>query len=259
MTSYDVTGPAGAPVILFLHGARMTRKMWLPQMETLAGECRVIALDLPGHGARAEIRFEMEAAVREIAEALDAATSGRALVVGSSLGDYASLEFAARCPDKVAGLVLAGCTLNIRGMAGLPFRAGVRLLRRLKGPWLTRTHEKLCRRLFPASIAEPIIEAGFYFDAVPDALNELLGQDFLPLLRAFPGPVLFLNGRRDLVFRGNEAAFVAACPNARLQVIRRTGHRCSLERPRDFTGAVRGFARSLSWETPGAAPGPASG
>ena len=246
MARFDAAGPAEANAILFVHGARMTRKMWLPQMEALAGEYRVVAVDLPGHGGLAGTPFQMEAAVRGIAEAIDAATSGRAILVGSSLGGYVSLEFASRHPDKVAGLVLSGCTLNIRGVVALPFRVGVRLLRGLDERWLTWTHEKLCRWMFPPSLAEPIIEAGFYFDAVPDALQALMGKNFLPMLRAFPGSVLFVNGQRDIVFRWNEAAFVATAPDAQLQIIRWGSHRCSLEHPRAFTEAVRRFADALS-------------
>jgi pimeloyl-ACP methyl ester carboxylesterase len=147
----------------------------------------------------------------------------------------------------VAGLVLSGCTLNIQGTVAVPFRVGARVLQGCDERWLTWIHEKLCRRMFPPSVAEPIIEAGFYFDAVPAALQALVGKDFLPVLQAFPGPVLFLNGQRDLIFRWNEAAFVATAPNARLQVIRWGSHRCSLERPQAFTDAVRHFAQSIGW------------
>lgn len=46
----DVAGPREAFPIVLLHGAAATRKMWVPQMEALSDEFRVIALDLPGHG-----------------------------------------------------------------------------------------------------------------------------------------------------------------------------------------------------------------
>lgn len=246
-TSYDAAGPVGAPAIMFVHGTRVNRKMWLPQVQGLADDYRVLAMDLPGHGALADARFGLEAAMEAMTGVLDQEAADRALLVGSSLGGYMSLEFAGRLPDRVAGLVLSGCSLNIRGAAALPFQIGARVLGRVSERWLIRVHEELCRRMFPPAFAEPIIEAGFSFKAVPDALQVLIGKDFLLLLWEFAGPVLFLNGQRDRIFCWNQAAFVAAARDGRLQVIPRGSHRCNLEYPEAFTEALRGFARSISW------------
>ena len=84
---------------------------------------------------------------------LDQEAADRALLVGSSLGGYMSLEFAGRLPDRVAGLVLSGCSLNIRGAAALPFQIGARVLGRVSERWLIRVHEELCRRMFPPAFA----------------------------------------------------------------------------------------------------------
>src|SRR5262249_38693632 len=86
--AYDVAGPAGARPILFVHGTRVTRSMWLPQLRGLADEYRVLATDLPGHGALAHQRFEPEAAMQQIGAVLDDEGCERALLVGSSLGGY---------------------------------------------------------------------------------------------------------------------------------------------------------------------------
>jgi pimeloyl-ACP methyl ester carboxylesterase len=216
-TSYDVAGPAGARPILFVHGTQ------------------------------ADMRFGTDAAIQQVAAVLNAEGSERALLVGSSLGGYLCLEFACRYPERVVGLVLSGCTLNLRGPIALPFRAGGWFLGRISERHLVAIQAALCRRVFPAAIAEPLIEAGFYFAAVPDALQALVGRDFRPLLRECASPVLFLNGQRDRVFRWHERAFVAAARNARLQLIPRGSHRCNLEYPGAFSAAVRSFAREIGW------------
>lgn len=51
----DIAGPADARPIVFLHSVQLTRKMWLPQVEALSSEYRLIAPDLPGHGALAGV------------------------------------------------------------------------------------------------------------------------------------------------------------------------------------------------------------
>jgi pimeloyl-ACP methyl ester carboxylesterase len=137
--------------------------------------------------------------------------------------------------------------LNLRGPVALPFRAGGWLLGRVSERRLAVIQAALCRRVLPAAIAEPLIEAGFYFAAVPDALQALVGRDFRPLLRECAAPVLFLNRQRDRVFRLHEQRFVAAAPDARLQLISRGTHRCNLEYPTAFAEAVRQFARSIVW------------
>ena len=50
LPAYDVMGPPHAFPIVLIHGAAWTRNMWLPQIEALSDEFRVLAIDLPGHG-----------------------------------------------------------------------------------------------------------------------------------------------------------------------------------------------------------------
>ena len=58
---YDVAGPRDAFPIVLVHGAAATRKMWVPQLEALSDEFRVIAPDLPGHSAQREQPFQLKA------------------------------------------------------------------------------------------------------------------------------------------------------------------------------------------------------
>ena len=96
---------------MFLHGTRLTRAQWLPQLRRLSDRYRCIAVDLPGHGARRGEPFTMAGASDAVVAAIEAeAPAGRAVIVGLSLGGYVAIETAERCPERVAGLVLAGCS-----------------------------------------------------------------------------------------------------------------------------------------------------
>src|SRR5450759_1431027 len=79
--AFDVAGPEDAPTLVFLHGTRVTRAMWDPQVAALTERYRVVAVDLPGHGVFAAMPFRMPRAVA-IARSVIDRNGGRAIVVG---------------------------------------------------------------------------------------------------------------------------------------------------------------------------------
>ena len=93
-SAFDVVGPQNAFPIVLVHGVSWTRKMWMPQLEALSDEFRVIAIDLPGHGALREQPFQLKAAVQAVMESLRQQTDDRALIVGLSLGGYVAMAYA---------------------------------------------------------------------------------------------------------------------------------------------------------------------
>ncbi len=126
---YTVSGPLGAPTLVFVHGTRLTRAAWGPQVAGLSDTYRTIAVDLPGHGTLADREFTLDAAADHLAAAIDAAaTDRRAIVVGLSLGGYVAMELAARSPERVRGLVLAGATAEPTGPKMLPYLALARVM-----------------------------------------------------------------------------------------------------------------------------------
>jgi pimeloyl-ACP methyl ester carboxylesterase len=239
-------GPTGAPAILFVHGTRLTRSAWAGQLTGLGGEFRVIAVDLPAHGSRADESFAREPAADLLADTIrDQAAGGSAVVVGLSLGGYVAMALAARQPDRVRGLVLAGATAEPTGARSIPYRALAVALDRFDGPALTRLNAWFFRRRYPPEIAEPIVAGGFWSKGGATALRALFGQRFTPRLAAYPGPTLILNGQWDLLFRLSAGTFAAAAADARRVQLAGALHLSNLDRPAAFNEAVRRFARSL--------------
>lgn len=244
----DVQGPSSAHAILFLHGAAVTGRMWLPQVQALVGEYRLLAPDLPGHGTRSAKGFRLAAAVEEVSGLIEREAAGRALLVGSSMGGYVAVALAHRYQQQAAGLVLSGCSVSFRGLLGLYVRVAGPLVRYVVPKrWSERLMQRSFRRILPANVADAVIGAGLYPKAVGEALVELAGKDFRAMLRSFPGPVLILNGENDKPNRRAERGLVAAASRAELQIIPDASHACSLERPEAFTAAVRHFAKSIGW------------
>jgi pimeloyl-ACP methyl ester carboxylesterase len=247
---FDAAGPVNAPAILLVHGSVVTRKMWLPQLQGLAGEYRLIAPDLPGHGTMAQVPFTFDAAAGSLAELICQETAGRALVVGLSLGGYVAIELARRHPDRVAGLVLSGCSINFEGVLGLYLKLVSGLMRR---GWLKQSYtqtEQKTRQMIPpalADVAEAQLQAGVYPEALGPAFAEMAGKDFTIPLGRYPGPVLILNGEKDSGPRRGEARFAAALQQGRVEIVPGAGHACNLDNVEGFNQAVRGFAQSIGW------------
>lgn len=250
--AYDVAGPSDAPVVCFLHGTRLTRSMWASQMTELADAYRVVAADLPGHGSEAARPFTLEGAADHVAAVIRAvAADGRAVVVGLSLGGYVAMVLAARHPGTVRGLVLSGASAEPLGWRSLPYRWLAWALERGDGPRLDALNRRFFRHRFPVAIADPIIAGGFWSAGGAAALRALLGRSFVPLLAAYEGPVLLINGEYDLPFRLSAGAFRRAVANARWVRLQGATHLANLDRPEAFSVAVRRFMAALE-------PGPPS-
>ena len=244
---YDVAGPRNAFPIVLVHGAAATRKMWIPQMEALADEFRVIAVDLPGHGKLREQPFRLEAAAQAVMESLRQQTNERALIVGLSLGGYVAMACAHEHSQEIAGLVLSGCSIDYRGAIGiLSWLDSSIVTTFFSEDRLSRMQAKTLRSMFPEALVEPQLKAGFSWKVAPQAYRELASHDFYAMLGSFPGPALILNGENDKLNRKREAVLLRATRDGQLQMVKQAGHLCNLEQPEVFTHQVRTFAKRLS-------------
>ncbi|WP_405691917.1 alpha/beta fold hydrolase [Streptomyces sp. NBC_01185] len=231
--------------IVFVHGTRFSAGQWSMQLAALRDEFPVIAVDLPGHGDRSAQPWSLSAATEIISSAVDSLGCGPALVVGHSLGGYASLEFARRCPEQLRGMILAGASASTRGLRAVPYRLVAGLVPRMPADRLTRWNDRLLRRLYPRDVVEATIRAGYAFHTLPAAWGDVLGRFDAGAMRHVKAPVLILNGEKDAVFRAGEADFARAHPHARVELIPRARHLANFDDPDAFTDAVRRFARQL--------------
>lgn len=229
------TGDAVLPVLL-VHGIRTSRTMWRAQVEALeeAGR-RVVAVDLPGHGTRMGEEFTLAAAREVIADGVEE-LGGRVLLVGLSLGGLLAVDYAARHPDQVAGLVAAACSTSPQ----VRLRAGWAEVSR----WIERTpgsgaqlNAFVVRTFLSPQGALDIGAGGFALTVMSQALREVAELDPESDLAAARYPVWLVNGRFDH-FRMQEARMLRAARSSgrpvRHVVVPHARHLVSLDAPVAF-------------------------
>lgn len=221
--------------IVFIHGIRVSRTMWNPQLRLLHDKTAAIAIDLPGHGRRRTEPFTMTTAIEAVTDAVD--TLGKpAILVGASLGGYIAYATAAAHPDHTAGIVAMGSTAVVTPARIRPYR----LLGHMGG-----RGENLQRALIRLSMgrkpAADLTAGGLSTETVPAVLEALTNFDALAAVAATDRPVRFINGQWDW-FRADEKRFIDAAGRARLTIMPRSGHLINLTRPGEVTAAIEDAA-----------------
>jgi len=240
---WTALGPAGAPLVVFIHPTRMNRTYWTPQVEALAPSNRVLAVDLPGHGHLHREPFTLASAVAIVREAIQSERSGVAtdrptVIVGLSLGGYVAMALAAEDPGIADALVLAGSTAEPTGRRAHPFRALALAYDRAHHLAFDRLTAAFIRRRYPGGLGDLLVTSGFAYRGGSEALRSLAGEPFLPRLAAYPGTVVLVNGARDVAMRPGERRFLAKARRGRLVRLPGAYHLSSLDRPAEFTAVI---------------------
>ena len=219
--------------MVLLHGARASRTMWRPQVDALERSGRrALAVDLPGHGLRMDETFTVEGSLAAIDDAVHD-VGGRAVLVGISLGGYLGISWAARNPERAAGLVAAGCCTSPDQPLTGAWRRAAQVIGRLPDRG-ERLNQVLVDRAIPPEGAAALAEGGFALDVMVDllrAVRELRTLDDLAEVRC---PVWLVNGQWDH-FRTQERRFLRACQDGHLVMVRGATHLVNLVRPVAFT------------------------
>ena len=222
--------------VVLVHGLRTSATMWRQQIESLLDRrIPVAAMDLPGHGSRMGERFTLENALEAIGDAVAAASAegSRPYLCGFSLGGYLSIEWAARNPGAISGLLAASCgttpnravldgwRILARGIHALPDRG--------RG-----LNDFMVRMFVPRVGAEDVLAGGVALEVMDDVLRALRPVKPVRSLARIEEPVLFVNGRLDH-FRLDARRYLAATPQGRLVTVPGATHMVSLVKPDRFT------------------------
>jgi pimeloyl-ACP methyl ester carboxylesterase len=255
----------GPETIVCLHGLGGTKASFLPTVNALADDHRVVAIDLPGFGDSDKpvgAPYDAPWFARSVFAAMDALGLERAHFAGNSMGGRVAIEAGLTDRDRTGALVLLSPALA--WLRSRPWAPLIRALRPELGviqPAPRPIVEAMVRRLVPAAnggwTAAGIDEflrayltrsgrAAFYAAARNIYLDEPHGQDgFWTRLEALQCDSLFVWGRKDtLVPIGFMKHVERALPRAR-HVELACGHVPQVERPRETHAAIRKFLAEL--------------
>lgn len=249
-TRLNYVEQGSGPDLLLLPGLGASTHVWYAQVKALSATMRVIAVDPRGHGESAipPPPYSLSDMAADAAHLLRHLCQAPALVVGSSMSSLAAVELAAKHPELVSGLVLAGgfatlsCVYRERmeerariveseGMGALVEKVGATALgatTHATQPALVGLFQALLLRNNP--------------DAYAACCRAIASADVTPLLADVRCPTLILLGEEEQVAPWPAARVVAqGIPHAVVRVIPKAGHLAFLEQPAAFNAALLEF------------------
>ncbi|ANS80345.1 putative hydrolase [Serinicoccus hydrothermalis] len=237
-------GAARRPVLVLVHGTRMSRAQWEPY-RALLPDVDLVTVDLPGHGARVGEAFTREAALATIdaavAQARDLAgdeDGGGPVLAGHSLGGYLAMMWAAGHTGALRGLVLIGATADPRGPLTGVYRGFARALPALGTDRTARVANALMRALGARGEHAAALPDGAAYAALPAAWDLVMSEVTPDLLRVVECPVVLVNGQLDQM-RIHVRRFAAAARDAQVVTIPGASHLMPSTHPQQVAAVLR--------------------
>src|SRR5947208_11819982 len=273
---HHVCGGSGSPLVL-VHGLGSSAAVeFYFNLEPLAANHRVFAIDLPGfgHSDKPVLAYTIELFVKAVRDLMACETLERAAVMGVSMGGRVALGLALESPDLVARLVLVDALgvgpprrvlayriLLTKGLGELTLSGTARALRRMNPAtirrfwgWYLNRPGRVDSIWSNQRIADhgALLSRPEYRAAYLAALRSIAGmrslrdgvvvEARLPELRM---PTLLVWGRHDHIFPASHAeAALKRLPNGRVEIFEDSGHTPQMEEPERFNQLVLDFLSS---------------
>lgn len=262
-TRYILAGREEAPPLLLIHGLSLTADIWMKNIDVLARDFRVAAVDMLGHGFTrphdSDRRITVQDKIEHILEFARHMGFERFSISGSSYGGLIAANVYLSAKDRVNKLIINGSGSSFNTEEQL---AGFldRIYRNYK-PVLAQSSPEAWQRLVEGSCHDPAAvpkEITFLlclcyaqgwavrcWERTIDDMRDLPSfrrYRILERLHEFEIPTLVVWGRNDTggVYQ-EAAAAVEKMPDARLVAIDNCGHLPMIENPEIYNEQVLRF------------------
>ncbi|BAE52245.1 alpha/beta fold hydrolase [Paramagnetospirillum magneticum] len=255
MRLHAITAGHGAPhgvPLLILHGLLGSARNWGAVVKTLGETRRVLALDLPNHGASpwTEI-MDYPFMARELAAVIDH-LGGRAAVMGHSMGGKAAMTLALTRPDMVERLVVVDIAPvsyshtfapYIKAMRGVPL-AEISSRGEVEAALAAAIPDKGVRAFLMQNLEGG---AGGYrwrpnLAVLGAHMDDILAFPPFPDGACYEGPTLFVAGETsDYIRPAHEDVIAQFFPRAETVEVPGAGHWVHADNPSGFMAAIGSF------------------
>jgi pimeloyl-ACP methyl ester carboxylesterase len=252
------------PTVVLLHGIGRSLEDWSENVDALAANHRVIALDLLGHGLTDKPRVAYSVPLQRdfLRDCLAVLGVERASLIGNSMGGAIAVAFTLEYPALVNRLVLVAPAgmgekgADFLGLLTLPFLGELLARPSMDGS------RNVCKALFSDSsfVTEARVNRDFELARQPGAqmvflrmlrsmatrrgLRRELLEAIRGRLREVNAPTLMIWGKQDHILFVQYAEAAAKALNARLEVFDPCGHFPMVECSADFNRLVTAFLTS---------------
>jgi 3-oxoadipate enol-lactonase len=237
---------------VLIHSLAMDKSFWDRVVSTLAGAGEILVLDCRGHGRSDKPAgpYSIEQFGDDIADVMDHVGWRSAIVAGASMGGCVTLAFAARHPQRVAGLGLFDTTAWYgetapEDWAKRAAKAEKEGLAALVAFQQTRWFSDEFRAANPDIVAQAV--SVFLANDLPayGATCRMLGAvDLRSALASFNFPCEIRVGSQDYATPPEMAEHLArSIPGAHLEILQDCRHLSPVEAPDRIAEALRMLAR----------------
>jgi 3-oxoadipate enol-lactonase len=249
---FELSGRAGAPVLVLSNSLGTTLDMWEAQLGTFTEHFRVVRYDQRGHGSSSAPLgpYRIRDLGYDVLALLDRLEFDRVSFCGLSLGGMIGMWLASHAPDRIDRLALLCTSARLPPEPWAERAATVRergteaIVDTLLSRWFTPTF-RACQPATTARFAEMLKATAD--DAYAACCAAIEHMDLRSDLSAIRAPTLVVAGAEDRATPPADGHAIAhAIAGARIAVLNDAAHLANVERPDATTELLLAHFRGAS-------------
>jgi 3-oxoadipate enol-lactonase len=245
----EIEGPEGAPWLVFSNSLATNLAMWDPQVADLKGSFRILRYDQRGHGGTDAPagRYTYATLLADAIALFDALGIARAHFCGLSMGGATALGLAELHPDRVDRAVVCDSPAMSTPASAQQWEERIAVAQK---DGMAALVDSTMARWFPPEThaANPPHLATVREMIRTTPVNGFIGcsaaladHDYNTAVASVTRPVLFIAGSKDGVTPAAMKDMSTRLAGSQYVELAGAGHISNLDRPAEFTKAVREF------------------